>query len=182
MQHGGDYWWLPACVSRCPRTCSISLEIALSAIGQMDASGAPHGLVPMQAAERQSPDFTPTLRAGVLPRGLRCCYRLPIARAIGCALRLVTIPARHCAAPKDIEQVLQKMRSPKPYFQARWAVLWRIRPCLNLTFSWPLAILCEVIATSAMKSSHGFTRLVPSIGTVLMYCVSFYALKTRHWR
>jgi len=39
-----------------------------------------------------------------------------------------------------------------------------------------VAILCEVIATSAMKSSHGFTRLVPSIFTVLMYCVSFYAL------
>ena len=34
----------------------------------------------------------------------------------------------------------------------------------------------DVIATSAMKSSHGFTRLVPSIFTVLMYCVSFYAL------
>ena len=39
-----------------------------------------------------------------------------------------------------------------------------------------VAILCEVIATSAMKSSHGFTRLVPSIFTVRMCCVSFYAL------
>ena len=50
------------------------------------------------------------------------------------------------------------------------------RPCLNSYLFLAVAILCEVIATSAMKSSHGFTRLVPSIFTVLMYCVSFYAL------
>lgn len=39
-----------------------------------------------------------------------------------------------------------------------------------------VAIVFEVMATSAMKSSQGFTRVVPSIATVLMYCVSFYAL------
>lgn len=39
-----------------------------------------------------------------------------------------------------------------------------------------VAILSEVIATSLMKTSLGFTRLVPSIATALMYCVSFYCL------
>lgn len=39
-----------------------------------------------------------------------------------------------------------------------------------------VAIVSEVIATSALKSSLGFTRLLPSIATVLMYGVSFYVL------
>jgi len=39
-----------------------------------------------------------------------------------------------------------------------------------------IAIVSEVIATSALKSSLGFTRLVPSIATVFMYGVSFYFL------
>ena len=64
-----------------------------------------------------------------------------------------------------------------PIFKREWAVLWRIgtmsKPYLFLVRGHPLR---GAIATSAMKSSHGFTRLVPSIFTVLMYCVSFYAL------
>ncbi len=39
-----------------------------------------------------------------------------------------------------------------------------------------IAIVSEVIATSLMKTSLGFTRLVPSIATICMYCVSFYFL------
>lgn len=38
------------------------------------------------------------------------------------------------------------------------------------------AILAEVIATTALKSSEGFTRLVPSTLTVTGYCVAFYLL------
>lgn len=38
------------------------------------------------------------------------------------------------------------------------------------------AILAEVIATTALKSSEGFTRLVPSALTVTGYCVAFYLL------
>lgn len=38
------------------------------------------------------------------------------------------------------------------------------------------AILSEVIATSALKFSEGFTKLVPSIVVVLGYGVSFYLL------
>ena len=38
------------------------------------------------------------------------------------------------------------------------------------------AIVLEVIATSAMKSSQGFTRLVPSIICGVGYIVSFYLL------
>ena len=39
-----------------------------------------------------------------------------------------------------------------------------------------VAILGEVIATSALKSSHGFTRLVPSVVVVAGYGVAFYFL------
>ena len=39
-----------------------------------------------------------------------------------------------------------------------------------------IAILAEVIATSALKSAEGFTRLVPSVVTVVGYVVSFYCL------
>ena len=39
-----------------------------------------------------------------------------------------------------------------------------------------VAIIGEVIATSALKSSHGFTRLVPSVVVVAGYGVAFYFL------
>ena len=38
------------------------------------------------------------------------------------------------------------------------------------------AILSEVIATTALKLSDGFTRIVPSVIVVIGYCVSFYLL------
>src|SRR5690606_24301394 len=39
-----------------------------------------------------------------------------------------------------------------------------------------IAICTEVIATSCLKASDGFTRLVPSVITVIGYCTSFYFL------
>jgi small multidrug resistance pump len=46
-----------------------------------------------------------------------------------------------------------------------------------MTYSWLiLAIVAEVIATTALKLSDGFSRLWPSIVTVLFYAVAFYAL------
>lgn len=39
-----------------------------------------------------------------------------------------------------------------------------------------LAILAEVLGTSALKASDGFTRLTPSLVTVVAYGVSFYLL------
>lgn len=38
------------------------------------------------------------------------------------------------------------------------------------------AIACEVVATTLLKTSNGFSRLWPSVGTVLGYAVSFYLL------
>ena len=39
-----------------------------------------------------------------------------------------------------------------------------------------IAIVCEVMGTSSLKASNGFTRLFSSISTVLFYGVSFYSL------
>jgi small multidrug resistance pump len=39
-----------------------------------------------------------------------------------------------------------------------------------------LAILAEVVATSALKASDGFTKLVPSIVVLVGYGLSFYLL------
>jgi small multidrug resistance pump len=39
-----------------------------------------------------------------------------------------------------------------------------------------VAIVAEVLATSSLKASSGFTRLLPSIATVVGYGVSFYFL------
>jgi len=39
-----------------------------------------------------------------------------------------------------------------------------------------IAIIAEVIATSALKASTEFTKLVPSIIVVVGYCVAFYFL------
>ncbi len=39
-----------------------------------------------------------------------------------------------------------------------------------------IAIICEVIATSALKESAGFTRLWPSVVVVAGYSITFYCL------
>lgn len=39
-----------------------------------------------------------------------------------------------------------------------------------------LAIGCEVLATSALKATEGFTRWQPSVLVVLGYCLAFYFL------
>ena len=44
---------------------------------------------------------------------------------------------------------------------------------------WPylgMAIFSEVIATSSLKSTEGFTNLIPSVGVVVGYCAAFYFL------
>jgi len=39
-----------------------------------------------------------------------------------------------------------------------------------------LAILSEVVATSSLKSTEGFTRLWPSMIVLIGYCAAFYFL------
>ncbi len=39
-----------------------------------------------------------------------------------------------------------------------------------------LAIIAEVVGTSFMKHSEGFTKLVPSLVTIIAYVVAFYCL------
>jgi small multidrug resistance pump len=39
-----------------------------------------------------------------------------------------------------------------------------------------IAIVSEVIATSALKASDGFTKLIPSLVVVVGYVVAFYCL------
>lgn len=39
-----------------------------------------------------------------------------------------------------------------------------------------VAIVSEVIATSSLKASEGFTRLVPSLAVVIGYVAAFYFL------
>ena len=39
-----------------------------------------------------------------------------------------------------------------------------------------IAIVTEVIGTSALKSSQGFTRLLPSVTVIVSYIISFYLL------
>ncbi|CAA0105272.1 DMT family transporter [Zhongshania aliphaticivorans] len=39
-----------------------------------------------------------------------------------------------------------------------------------------IAVISEVIATSALKSSDGFSKLMPSIAVVLGYGIAFYCL------
>jgi small multidrug resistance pump len=39
-----------------------------------------------------------------------------------------------------------------------------------------IAIIFEVLATTALKETHGFTRLLPSLVTVTGYALAFYFL------
>ena len=38
------------------------------------------------------------------------------------------------------------------------------------------AIVSEVVATSALKASEQFTKLIPSLIVIIGYCISFYLL------
>ena len=46
---------------------------------------------------------------------------------------------------------------------------------LNYVFL-AVAILCEVVATSALKLTDGFTRFLPSLVTIVGYGLAFYFL------
>ncbi len=47
----------------------------------------------------------------------------------------------------------------------------------NMTYLYPtIAILAEVAATSALKASEEFTRLVPSLIVIIGYSMAFYFL------
>ena len=39
-----------------------------------------------------------------------------------------------------------------------------------------IAILCEIVGTTALKATEGFTRLAPSLVTVATYVLAFYFL------
>ncbi|WP_121965317.1 multidrug efflux SMR transporter [Myroides sp. N17-2] len=39
-----------------------------------------------------------------------------------------------------------------------------------------IAICCEVVGTSALKASNEFTKLWPSVLTIVMYAAAFYCL------
>ncbi|MFJ3055179.1 SMR family transporter [Herbaspirillum sp. NPDC087042] len=47
---------------------------------------------------------------------------------------------------------------------------------MSAYLSLSVAIIAEVIATTALKSSQGFSRLLPAAIVVLGYAVSFYCL------
>lgn len=47
---------------------------------------------------------------------------------------------------------------------------------MNSYFLLAAAIAAEVVATSSLKASDGFSRLVPSVLVVLGYALSFYLL------
>jgi small multidrug resistance pump len=39
-----------------------------------------------------------------------------------------------------------------------------------------ISIAFEVLGTSLMKKTEGFTNLLPSLGTIFSYCISFYLI------
>ena len=46
-----------------------------------------------------------------------------------------------------------------------------------MMWAWLLAaIICEVIGTTSLKLSYGFSKLFPSISTVFFYGLSFFSL------
>ena len=47
---------------------------------------------------------------------------------------------------------------------------------MNSAYLLVAAIATELVATSALKASDGFSRLVPSVLTVAGYAISFYLL------
>lgn len=66
---------------------------------------------------------------------------------------------------REGSEVALSSRPLPPYLQLMNPYLWLA-----------IAIVAEVIATSTMRATAGFTRFVPSIVTVAGYAVAFYCL------
>ena len=47
---------------------------------------------------------------------------------------------------------------------------------MNAWLTLAIAIVAEVVGTSALKASDGFSRLLPAIGALVCYSFSFYLL------
>lgn len=47
---------------------------------------------------------------------------------------------------------------------------------MNVALMLGVAIVCEVVATSALRSAEGFTRPVPSLVCLIGYAVAIYLL------
>lgn len=47
---------------------------------------------------------------------------------------------------------------------------------MNVALMLGIAIVCEVVATSALRSADGFTRPIPSLVCVIGYAVAIYLL------
>jgi small multidrug resistance pump len=58
-------------------------------------------------------------------------------------------------------------------FRIGWLPLERL---MNANVALLLAIVAEVLATSSLKASHGFTRPLPSLVVVLGYASAFYLM------
>lgn len=59
---------------------------------------------------------------------------------------------------------------------AKFSLITLLKAALNSYLALGIAIVAEVIATTALKSSDSFSRLVPSIITVLGYGCALYFL------
>ncbi len=69
--------------------------------------------------------------------------------------------------------------TPDGYFSTHWGRATPRRSPKETPVKWlflSIAIAAEVVATSAMKASEGFTRLWPSVITLSGYVVAFYFL------
>jgi small multidrug resistance pump len=58
-------------------------------------------------------------------------------------------------------------------FRIGWLPLERL---MNANVALLLAIVAEVLATSSLKASHGFSRPLPSLVVVLGYASAFYLM------
>ena len=72
--------------------------------------------------------------------------------------------------------IQEQTRFPFPLSSAKIGRSRQRETGMNAWIYLAVAILSEVIATSALKASEGFSRMGPSILVVLFYGISFYCL------
>ena len=106
------------------------------------------------------------------PRGAAgLCSASRPSRLTGVRLSAQTLDALLCAQISASNKTVFFLKSNLKFLRG---TPWR-----NILKNWlflATAIISEVIATSALKSSEGFTRLVPSFIVVAGYAAAFYFL------
>src|SRR5690606_12286032 len=90
------------------------------------------------------------------------------------ACKARSIRCGHSVARRTFLQPVQELRGARPTFHRTGRGALCVPADMNGAVLLAIAIIGEVVATSFLKASNGFTELVPTLVVVIGYAITFY--------